>query len=219
VGCAETEAGAIADLPPDLDLDRYDAIACGPGLSQAARPVLQAALASATPLLIDADGLNVLAELDPRATLRHRSAPTLLTPHPGEFQRLFPELAADTPDAGTAAQAAAAQSQSVVLLKGACSAIAHPDGRLWFNTESTPALARGGSGDLLTGLTGGLLAQATAPASQPGLDHALNAALLGTWWHAQAAQQAAIAHTELGVDGPRLASYLTSTLAQWIMDY
>lgn len=232
IGCDETETGAIAALPSDLDLSRYQAIALGPGLSRRASAVVEAVLPSSAPLLIDADGLNLLADLALVETLAQRAAPTVLTPHPGEFQRLFPELSAGS-DTGNRAQAAAAHSQSIVVLKGACTAIAHPDGRLWWNPHSTPALARGGSGDILTGLVAGLLAQGTTPINLSSRietnpietdpsDHrvqdrdeiALGAALAGVWWHAQAARAAAHDHTDLGVDGPRLAQYLTTTLAQ-----
>ena len=211
VGCPETDGGAIAHFPADLDLGRYSAIACGPGLSREAIAPVQAALRSAVPLLLDADGLNLLAELGTTATLASRSAPTVLTPHRGEFDRLFPGLLAAT-DSGEAAQAAAQQSGAVVLLKGACTAIAHPKGSLWYVPESTPALARGGSGDVLTGLIGGLLAQGTGAASA--LDAALDAALVGAWWHGQAARAAAAERTELGVDGTHLAQYLNPVLAQ-----
>ncbi|HIK43861.1 MAG TPA: NAD(P)H-hydrate dehydratase [Leptolyngbyaceae cyanobacterium M65_K2018_010] len=218
VGCPETATGSMAHLPADLDLSRYHAIACGPGLTRSALPIVEAALASPSPLLVDADGLNLLAELNPREQLPNRPAPTLLTPHPGEFKRLFPALNLTPGEAGEAAQRAAQHSQSVIVLKGACTAIAHPDGRLWMNIASTSALARGGSGDVLTGLMGGLLAQAVAAAEAHSQavtpDLALDAALAATWWHTQAAKQAATDHTELGVDGPRLASYLTPTLAK-----
>lgn len=164
IGCPETEAGAIAQFPKDLtdSLSRYDAIACGPGLSRQAGTVVDLVLACDRPLLLDADALNLLAERDPVSTLAQRPAPTLLTPHLGEFQRLFPNLLTQPTDLGQAAQTAAAQSHSIVVLKGACTALAHPNGQLWFNTESSPGLARGGSGDVLTGLIGGLLAQKIA---------------------------------------------------------
>ncbi|MGB5971747.1 MAG: NAD(P)H-hydrate dehydratase, partial [Nodosilinea sp.] len=159
VGCAETDSGAIARLPEDLDLARYDAIACGPGLSRQAVATVQAVLSSPAPLLLDADGLNLLAELGGADTLAQRSAATVITPHRGEFERLFSDRLAVSAEAGAAAQSAARQSGAVVLLKGACTAIARPEGDLWYVPESTPALARGGSGDVLTGLIGGLLAQ------------------------------------------------------------
>ncbi len=211
VGCPETEGGAIAHLPDTLDLSRYSAIACGPGLSRDAMAPVRAVLNNPTPLLLDADGLNLLAELGGADTLAQRQAPTVLTPHRGEFERLFAGQLAAARDGGVAAQAAAAQSGAVVLLKGACTAIAHPNGTLWYVPESTPALARGGSGDILTGLIGGLLAQKT---SQHSTDAALDAAVAGAWWHAQAARAAAADRTELGVDGTHLAQYLNPVLAQ-----
>lgn len=214
VGCPETEDGAIAHLPDTVDLSRYSAIACGPGLSRQATEPVQAVLQSPTPLLLDADGLNVLANLGTIETLTQRQAPTVLTPHRGEFKRLFSEQLENSEDGGAAAQQAAAESGAVVLLKGACTAIAHPDGTLWYVPESTPALARGGSGDVLTGLIGGLLAQTIASDANDSLDSALDAALVGAWWHGQGARAAARDRTELGVDGTQLAQYLNPVLAQ-----
>lgn len=217
VGCAETDAGTIAHLPDSLKLGDYDAIACGPGLAQGVQAVLEPVLASPVPLLLDADGLNSLAALNPTALLLDRLAPTVLTPHPGEFQRLFPSIVETTPDAGAAAQTAAARTQAVVLLKGACTAIAHPDGRLWYLPDSTPALARGGSGDILTGLMGGLMAQLVAAPdanSEASLESVLEAALAGAWWHAAAARLAAAERTELGVEASQLTNYLHPALAQ-----
>ncbi|MBW4462632.1 MAG: NAD(P)H-hydrate dehydratase [Nodosilinea sp. WJT8-NPBG4] len=214
VGCPETAAGAIAHLPDTLDLSRYSAIACGPGLSRHAGKAVQAVLQNQTPLLLDADGLNVLADLGTVETLKQRQPPTVLTPHQGEFKRLFPEQLENSGDGGAAAQQAAAQSGAVVLLKGACTAIAHPNGTVWYVPESTPALARGGSGDVLTGLIGGLLAQAMAADADNSLDSALDAALVGAWWHGQGARAAARDRTELGVDGTQLVQYLNPVLAQ-----
>lgn len=214
VGCPETERGAIADLPEDLDLNRYDAIACGPGLSPGAAAVLAPVLNSSVPLVLDADGLNLLAAQAQPVDLSTRSAPTLLTPHPGEFKRLFPQLLEDSPDPGTAAQRAAHRSKAVILLKGARPAIATPDGALWLISDGSPALARGGSGDVLTGLAGGLLAQAVAAAESPTLTTILNAALTAAWWHGQTGRVAATQRTELGVDPVTLAQMLSPTLAE-----
>ncbi|PSR19056.1 bifunctional ADP-dependent NAD(P)H-hydrate dehydratase/NAD(P)H-hydrate epimerase [filamentous cyanobacterium CCP3] len=214
VGCPETDGGAIARLPDDLDLSRYDAIACGPGLSRQAMAAVEAVLDSDAPLLLDADGLNLLSERGCTDTLASRVAPTVLTPHRGEFKRLFPDQLAASDDAGAAAVAAACQSGAVVLLKGACTAIAHPSGELWYVPESTPALARGGSGDVLTGLVGGLLAQTESDTAGDRLELARDAALAGAWWHGQAARAAAGDRTVLGVDGTQLAQYLNPVLAQ-----
>ncbi|MDJ0705831.1 MAG: NAD(P)H-hydrate dehydratase [Leptolyngbyaceae cyanobacterium MO_188.B28] len=209
LGCPETDQGAIAQLPEGLDLDAYSAIACGPGLTREAQAAVRAVLSSERPLLLDADGLNILADLNPVQTLPQRAAPTVLTPHPGEFKRLFPEITNREMDPGQMAQTAAQNSRAVVVLKGARVAIAHPQGQLWFNPESTPALARGGSGDVLTGLIGGLMAQKSVGAEVDLLlSSAFDAALSGVWLHAQAGLLAAQERTVLGVDPRTLAGYI-----------
>ncbi|MEH2438960.1 NAD(P)H-hydrate dehydratase [Nostoc sp.] len=205
VGCPETESGAIAhlQLPENTDLSSFNAIACGPGLTRDATPVVQEVIKSDRPLILDADGLNILAQMGAIATLKKRLAVTVLTPHTGEFQRLFPDVADAKDDRVKAVQEAAAQSGAVVLLKGARTAIANPQGGVWIVAESTPALARGGSGDVLTGLLGGLLAQA-ATKQIPVEDIVATAA----WWHSQAGIIAAQERTELGVDAFTLTQYL-----------
>jgi NAD(P)H-hydrate epimerase len=204
VGCPETAAGAIAELAPlAADFSRYDAVACGPGLTLEAVNPVQAALTAACPLVLDADGLNVLAQLGTASNLAQRQFPTVLTPHAGEFKRLFPDLPAPQERRIEAVQAAARESGATVLLKGARTAIAAPEGSLRLMGESTPALARGGSGDVLTGLIGGLLAQ-IAGTGQP-LAAVVAAA---AWWHAQAGILAAQERTELGVDAHTLSQYL-----------
>ncbi|MBD0337150.1 MAG: NAD(P)H-hydrate dehydratase [Cyanobacteria bacterium Co-bin13] len=214
LGCPETETGAIAHLPDDVDLDKFNAIACGPGLSRQAQTVVEQVLASNAPLLLDADGLNLLAEQGATATLSKRTAPTLLTPHPGEFKRLFPTIAEQSMEAGNAALAAAQASGAVIILKGGRSAIASPQGQLWYLAASTPALARGGSGDVLTGLAAGLLAQSAHDPAQA-IEGTLNAALSAAWWHAEAARAAAQERSVLGVDPLTLTQFLDPTLAQW----
>ncbi|HEY9888885.1 MAG TPA: NAD(P)H-hydrate dehydratase, partial [Candidatus Obscuribacterales bacterium] len=159
LGAPETATGAIAQLPSLLPWAQYDAVACGPGLTLQAEAVMAQILACDRPLILDADGLNWLAHHDPLQTLRQRTAPTLLTPHPGEFRRLFPTLGLETTLPGEMARQAAQAAHCTLVLKGAMSAIAHPKGHLWLNPESSPALARGGSGDVLTGLVCGLAAQ------------------------------------------------------------
>ncbi len=212
VGCPETETGAIAhlQLPENTDLSSFDAIACGPGLTRDATPIVQEVIESERPLLLDADGLNILAQMGTIATLQKRQAVTVLTPHAGEFQRLFPDPGDAKKDRVKAVREAAAQSGAVVLLKGARTAIANPQGAMWINPESTPALARGGSGDVLTGLLGGLLAQA-ATKQFPLEDIVATAA----WWHSQAGILAAKERTELGVDAFTLAEYLVKVLSTY----
>ncbi|MBD2500346.1 NAD(P)H-hydrate dehydratase [Anabaena azotica] len=212
IGCPETETGAFAQLqlPERTELSSFSAIAIGPGLTKDATSIVQEVLASDRPLVVDADGLNILAQLGTIPTLQKRQAATILTPHTGEFARLFPDIA-DAKDRVKAVREAAARSGAVVLLKGARTAIANPQGAVWINPESTPALARGGSGDVLTGLLGGLLAQGVNK-EIPVEDIVATAA----WWHAQAGILAASERTELGVDAFTLSQYLLRVIAgQW----
>lgn len=207
IGCPETDSGAIAHLPAEIELDSYNAIACGPGLTPEATPVVEAVLDTDIPLILDADGLNILAKLNPTTALAKRQAITVLTPHAGEFKRLFPDAPDAQGDRIVAVKTAAQQCQSIVLLKGSRTAIAHPSGSVWIVPESTPALARGGSGDVLTGLLGGLLAQAMS--RQLPLEGTIATA---AWWHAQAGILAAKERTELGVDAFTLTQYLNQAL-------
>lgn len=207
VGCPETQNGAIAQLQlPENDLSSFDAIACGPGLTLEATPILSGVLESDRPLVLDADGLNILAQLGV-PTLAQRQAATVLTPHTGEFKRLFPDADDPMKDRISAVRSAAQISGAVILLKGARTAVANPAGSVWINPESTPALARGGSGDVLTGLLGGLVAQAEL--RQLPLEATVATA---AWWHSQAGILAAQERTELGVDAFTLTQYLMPVL-------
>lgn len=207
VGCPEQD-GVIQALPETVALDQYDAIALGPGLTRQATAAVLALLPVPMPLVIDADALNILAARPGTVAddLRQRPSSTILTPHPGEFRRLFPDL----PDRLDVAQTAASLTGSTIVLKRARSAIASPDSPLWINPISTPALARGGSGDVLTGLIGGLLAQHQA---QQHPQAATLAALGGVGWHAAAACYAARHQSILGVDPLTLAAALPKGLA------
>ena len=209
IGCPETETGAIAklELPANTDLNSFSAIACGPGLTTDATPIVEQVLESTTPLVIDADGLNILAAMGAIKTLQKRQAPTVLTPHTGEFKRLFPDLPDAQKQRIEAVLEAANQSSATVLLKGARTAIAHPNSSISIVPESTPALARAGSGDVLTGLLGGLLAQ--------GVNKSIaieKIVATAAWWHAQAGIFAARERTELGVDAYTLSQYLLQVI-------
>lgn len=212
IGCPETPDGAIAQLLDAIDLNQYDAIACGPGLTLEAAPIVQQVLRSERPLVLDADGLNALAAQGATTTLQARHGLTVLTPHLGEFKRLFPDLKEAMNCHITVTQTAAQQTGAIVLLKGARVTIANAQGETWINPESTPALARGGSGDVLTGLTGGLLAQAIAASEAVAPLAIVQSA---AWWHAQAGILAAQERTELGVDAFTLTHYLIPALKHW----
>lgn len=156
-------------------------LAIGPGLGPSPRALalLEVALAMACPLVIDADALNLLARMPERAhQTARRTYPTLLTPHPGEAARL---LGASITDIQTnridAARQLSSNYHASVALKGAGTVIAHPDGRYLINTSGGPWLAQAGSGDNLTGMVAGLIAQGMQA------DHALEAAV---WLHGAA---------------------------------
>jgi hydroxyethylthiazole kinase-like uncharacterized protein yjeF len=157
-----------------------DAVAVGPGLTTApgVRPVVEAALAAGKPTVLDADGLNALA---PDPAPAEREAPTLLTPHPGELGRWLERPAADVDRERTfAAREAARRWLAIVLLKGSPTVVAEPGGRAALNLTGNPGLAVGGSGDILTGLLGALLAQGVAP-SIAARGAALVHGLAGDW--------------------------------------
>lgn len=136
------------------------ALAAGPGLgtSTVARGLLEACLATSLPVVLDADALNLLAG-NPEV-LRGRSSPTVLTPHPGEASRLLgvPTAAVGADPEGAAKRLATASGATVVL-KGFRSVIASPEGRTARVLSGNPGMASGGSGDVLTGVVGALLAR------------------------------------------------------------
>jgi hydroxyethylthiazole kinase-like uncharacterized protein yjeF len=161
----------------DADLERLDAVLLGPGVGAGAgcAPALEPAAwqrlqAFAGLLVLDADGLNRIDA----SWLQDRRGPTWITPHAGEFARLFPALAAAPPL--EAAAAAARQCGAAVLLKGARTVIAAPDGRRWQLVRAAAAAARTGLGDVLAGFAAGRGAMAVA--SGLGLECWLAAAAL-----------------------------------------
>lgn len=167
----------------DLELDA-GTIVIGPGLgtSDKALAVLRKALQSDRPLVLDADALNLLAvHADLKDALAARSVPSLMTPHPLEAARLLRLNTGEVQSSRLeAARRIALECNSVVILKGSGSVIARPDGKLIINATGNPALATAGSGDVLAGMCGALLAQ-----SLPVWDAALAAA----WMHGRAADR------------------------------
>ena len=157
-----------------------DTLVIGPGLGQdrgTQELVREVASEFRGPLVLDADGLNAFAGA-PEALAG--SQPRVLTPHPGEASRLLGcSTQAVQADRAAAARTLAVRTQSTVVLKGARSLIAHPDGQLRINPTGGPALASGGSGDVLAGLIGALLAQ--------GLD-GFDAAALAAYTHGLAGE-------------------------------
>ena len=140
-------------------------IGCGLGQDDAARRALQWALDSDASLVIDADALNLLSRGPALGDcVSARNVTTVLTPHPLEAARLLAVTAQDIQlDRIASARELATRYQSIVVLKGAGTVIAHPDGRCAINSTGGPALATAGSGDVLAGLLSGLLAQGFDP--------------------------------------------------------
>jgi NAD(P)H-hydrate epimerase len=159
----------------------YDALVLGPGLGHSDElgrflDALLAAAGAPPHWVVDADALNLLAE---RAEgPRRLPAGAVLTPHPGEMARLLGvRTEAVNADRLAVAGDAARRWDQVVVLKGAFTVTAAPDGRCWVNPFATPALATAGAGDVLAGLIGGLVAQGMPP---------FEAAVTGAWLHGRA---------------------------------
>jgi NAD(P)H-hydrate epimerase len=154
---------------------RYTAFAIGPGagVDDATRRRALAMLATRKPVLLDADAISVFADRTDEL-IRAINGPCVITPHDGEFKRIFDAAG----DKLSRARGAARRSGAIIVLKGRDTVIAAPDGRAIINSNAPATLATAGSGDVLTGLILGLLAQ--------GME-AFPAAAAGVWMHGAAA--------------------------------
>jgi ADP-dependent NAD(P)H-hydrate dehydratase / NAD(P)H-hydrate epimerase len=179
------------------------AIAIGPGLGKDAKALqmLRAVLGLGCPVVIDADGLTVLAEN--MGLLREAKGPVLLTPHPGEMGRLIGRKF--SPDEReTVAREFVEKHQVTLVLKGTRTLVAAPGKPLIVNTTGNPGLSTGGSGDTLTGMLGALLAQKLSP---------FDAARLGVWLHGHAADLVlAERGCEEGITPTMLSAHLGAAL-------
>jgi hydroxyethylthiazole kinase-like uncharacterized protein yjeF len=199
----ETASGEIAraafDRISELATKRT-LIAIGPGIGtndETREVVLRLFVDASVPIVVDADALNCLAE----AAWEGGKALRVLTPHPGEMSRLagrtIPEIQADRI---SAARSFAASRKVVVVLKGERSLIGFPDGRVWINPTGSPAMAKGGTGDILTGMVSGLIGQFPDDS-----DRAIAAAV---YLHSLAGEIAARHQTEQTVIATDLLQYL-----------
>jgi hydroxyethylthiazole kinase-like uncharacterized protein yjeF len=184
VNAAHLEAVMLRPFETDLELEQaakdVDAAVIGPAAG-VGEPTLLNVLALArtgAALVLDADAITVFRD-DPEELFSLLDRDDVLTPHPGEFERLFPGLLAASTERISAARAAAERAGAVVLLKGSDTVIAAPDGRCAVNGNGSPWLATAGSGDVLAGFIGGLVAQ--------GME-SFEAACAGAWIHAEAAE-------------------------------
>lgn len=195
------EAPVFSSLPADLG--KYSAVAVGPGIgrSEAAAAALEKLLAclpqhpEIRTTVLDADALNIISERPEMMSMIPEGS--VLTPHVGELSRLLRAagncgLLEDVAPAGAPwcddlhkvalVRQFCARLKSVIVLKGAHTMVCSPDGRCFFNMSGNPGMAKGGSGDVLTGLVAGLAAR--------GYD-SLSAAILGVWFHGLAGDAAA----------------------------
>jgi NAD(P)H-hydrate epimerase len=205
----ERALGLQALEPIKNFLEQKSALALGPGLGthpETRELVRRLAMDIPLPLVIDADGVNALAGEPER--LKGAAGPRILTPHPGEMARFLgitpQEVQADRL---ATARKAAAQSAAVVVLKGAQTLVADPSGRVSVNSTGNPVLASGGTGDVLTGLIGGFLAQKLAP---------WDAARLGVYLHGLAADYLAAQYSPRGLIAGDLLAVFPEVLSEFI---
>lgn len=189
----------------EADSDGEAVLAVGPGLGQApqAGDLVMALLGGRRAVVLDADGLNLLA----KSKRKLSGTPAVLTPHPGEFKRLAAGLGitqnpVDENQRPAAAIALARAHQAVVVLKGRRTVVT--DGKkLYVNTTGNPALATAGTGDVLTGIIASLIAQ--------GMNR-FDAAVLGVRAHGRAADQWSAAHGRRGLLARHLADLVPAAL-------
>ncbi|MGH1435314.1 MAG: NAD(P)H-hydrate dehydratase [Lewinella sp.] len=193
----------VFTTPPDLGA--YAAIGIGPGLGT--NSLTQAALLSLLkkaqqPLVLDADALNILGEHSDWQTLIPKNS--ILTPHPKEFSRLFGQTT-NSFSRWKRLQEKAQQLQCYILLKGGNTAIATPEGQLFFLTVGNPGMGTAGAGDVLTGIICGLLAQGYT---------SKEAALLGTCLHGLAGDLAAVDQQMESIIAEDIIQYLGKAFAK-----
>ena len=166
-----------------VDSSGFDAVGIGPGLGRqeaSAIALITQIRRTQAPIVIDADGLNMLASH--RAWLQQLPKGIILTPHPKEFERLAGSHFGDSYESLSSARDMAERLQAYIILKGHYTALCMPDGKVVFNTTGNPGMATAGSGDVLTGIITGLLARGYKQA---------DACMLGMYLHGLAGDLAA----------------------------
>jgi ADP-dependent NAD(P)H-hydrate dehydratase / NAD(P)H-hydrate epimerase len=190
---------------PPASIEHFTALGIGPGMGTEAETgkVLQTILTNyKRPVVLDADALNLLSQQ--QNLLSQLFQNTILTPHPKEFERLFGTCASDFEHISLARQKAA-ELQIMIVLKGHHTLIALPDGKTFFNTTGNAGMAKGGSGDVLTGILTSLLAQHYTPAE---------AALLGVYLHGLAGDFAAQALSPEAMTAGDLVTFLSQVFSK-----
>lgn len=225
--CVETIAGfhpCVMTLPaPDDGNGRFSlqasaelaktfsasgAIGCGPGMTTepgSIRIVERLLNESSVPRVFDADAINVLARLD-WVDSGIKSGPLVLTPHPGELQRLTGVSAADRQGQIEAAKELATNKDAVIVVKGGPTTVVSRD-EVLINSTGNPGMATAGSGDVLTGVITSLLGQGLTP---------WQAAGLGVWVHGHAGDMAANSHGQAGMTALEILEVLPQAMAEVI---
>lgn len=185
-------------------------LALGPGLGQreeTAAAIRRMVLEAPLPVVVDADALNAFA--GHAGELKGRREATVLTPHPGELSRLLGLPAAELQeDRVAAARRAAEETGAIVVLKGSLTLIADPHRRVWINPTGNPGMGTGGTGDVLTGITAGLIAQRKAFSWE-----VLDAVLLAVYLHGLAGDLAAGRQGEQALAAADLLDFLPAAFA------
>lgn len=202
---SDTPAGAFAEQAAEQLgewTDSFDAVGVGPGMGTGvgAAGIVRWTLGGGKPATLDADALNVLARMEAWPSLVR--GPLVLTPHPGEWQRISGVSPKDRDAQCRSAERIAAATGAVVLLKGTRTFVS--DGqREYVNETGNPGMATGGSGDVLTGILTSLLGQGLA---------AFDAACLGAWIHGTAGDLAAESGGMAGVTARDIAALVPAAV-------
>ncbi|NCU04574.1 MAG: NAD(P)H-hydrate dehydratase, partial [Chitinophagaceae bacterium] len=192
------------------DLLRYEAIGIGPGIDlheETAEMLVQLLQTAHQPIVLDADALNLLSIK--KDLSKHLHEECILTPHPKEFERLFGKAANDF-DRMLLTQQKAEELNCVIVLKGHHTFIACPNGNAWFNHTGNAGMATAGSGDVLTGMLTGLLAQGYS---------AEDAAILGVYLHGAAGDLAAAACSQEAMLASDINQYIGKAFLQLIQTF
>ncbi|HDP75374.1 MAG TPA: NAD(P)H-hydrate dehydratase [Bacteroidales bacterium] len=189
----------LTDFPP---LDKYGAVCVGPGIAQNSdteQMLINLIKTCRKPMVIDADGLNLLSRNI--EILNSTSNTLILTPHPGEFDRLFGKAQSSWKRLERAREMA--QKYGVIIvLKGAYTRVVLPDGNVHFNSTGNPGMATGGSGDVLSGIITGLLARGLSPA---------DATITGVYVHGLAGDLAAEEFGQISLCATDIVNYICKT--------
>jgi NAD(P)H-hydrate epimerase len=202
VACADSSKLVPELMTESLEhfsLEKKTVIAVGPGLGVNHGLVSNLMSEVKVPLIIDADGLNSIAGTD----FRGRGVETILTPHPGEMARL---VGGKFTDRVATARTFAREKDVCVVLKGQGTLIAIPDGRVWINPTGSPSMAKGGTGDILTGMIAGLVAQ------HP--DDIVTAVRAAVWLHGRAGELGAEEWTDKCLLATELLNYLPRAIKE-----